>query len=260
MPSETLGIALGKRLRSSRLIASLGVLPDWDGYSPDAQEAIRRAAVLYYPSMLYEPVLQSVGKRTYPHNYYGFMGNKIRQTELFQLLGISHPRTGLFYGRNRLQRITAEFDYPFIAKTPVGSSKGLGVFLIGDEARALEYLENHRPAYIQEYLPIDRDLRVIVLRGRVAHAYWRIHRAGEFRCNVAQGAEIAFEDIPEEGLAFAEDVALRCRFDEVGMDICFAHGRTYVLEANMVFGLEGVRRAGIAIHEAIAKAAEARDP
>ncbi|MHC1741965.1 MAG: RimK family alpha-L-glutamate ligase [Syntrophobacteraceae bacterium] len=254
--ADSVAIALGKRLRSSAVIASVGVNPEWEHYSPETQEAIRRASVVFYPSSLYEPVLRSLGKQTYPRNYYRFMGNKIRQTELFQLLGISHPRTRLFYGRNRLRRITSEFDYPFIAKKPMGSSKGLGVFLIRNATDAGEYLEGHRPAYVQEYLPIDRDLRVIVLGGRVIHAYWRIRRPGEFRCNVAQGAEISFEGIPEDGLVFAKDVARRCGFEEVGMDICIAHGHHYILEANMVFGLEGVRQAGIDIYEAITRAAE----
>ncbi len=256
MSSDSVAISLGKRLRSSAVIASVGVKPDWEHYSPETQEAIRLARVVCYPSMLYEAVLLSLGKRTYPRNYYGFMGNKILQTQLFQLLGISHPRTRLYYGRNRLQRITADFDRPFIAKKPVGSSKGMGVYLIRDETDAMAYLERHRPAYIQEYLPLERDLRVIVLGGRVIHAYWRIRRLGEFRCNVAQGAAISFEGIPEEGIAFAEDVARRCRFDEVGMDICMVHGRFYILEANMVFGLEGVRRGGIDIRRALTSAAE----
>ena len=256
MSSDRVAISLGKRLRSSAFIASVGVNPDWERYSPETQEAIRLARVVHYPSMLYEAVLLSLGKRTYPRNYYGFMGNKILQTQLFQLLGISHPRTRLYYGRNRLQRITADFNYPFIAKQAMGSSKGMGVYLVRNEPEAMTYLERHRPAYIQEYLSIDRDLRVIALGGRVICAYWRIRRLGEFRCNVAQGAEISFEEIPEDGIAFAKEVARRCRFDEVGMDICIVQGRFYILEANMVFGLEGVRRGGIDIKRAITRAAE----
>jgi ribosomal protein S6--L-glutamate ligase len=129
--------------------------------------------------------------------------------------------------------------------------------LIRNEWDLSKYLETHRPAYVQEYLPIGRDLRVVVLRGEVIHAYWRIQLRGEFRCNVARGAAISFDDIPEDGLAFARDVAHRCGFDEVGMDICHARGRYYILEANMVFGLEGFRQAGIDIHDHLERAAEA---
>lgn len=256
MRPEPSVIALGKRLRSSASIPSVGVRADWEDYSPEIQDAIRASSVVFYPSMLYEGVFLSVGKRIFPRNYYGFMGNKIRQTQLFQLLDISHPRTRLYYGRHLLPRIVAEFDFPFIAKNPLGSSKGVGVHLIQTEADLIKYLETHRPAYVQEYLPIHRDLRVVLLKGAVIHAYWRVQRSGEFRCNVARGAEISFDDIPEDALAFARDVARRCGFDELGMDVCYARGRYFILEANMVFGLEGFRQAGIDIYDRLMRAAE----
>jgi ribosomal protein S6--L-glutamate ligase len=39
--------------------------------------------------------------------------------------------------------------------------------------------------------------------------------------------------------------ARSCRWDDVGIDICCHHGRYYVLEANMKYGKEGFRQAGI---------------
>ena len=116
-------------------------------------------------------------------------------------------------------------------------------------AELASYLKSYHPAYIQEYLPIDRDLRVVLIKGRVIHAYWRIHQPGNFRNNVSQGGRISFDGIPEEALHFAIDVARRCGFDEVGLDICQADGRYYVIEANMVFGLEGFRRKGLDLYE-----------
>lgn len=256
MRPEPLVLALGKRLRSSKSIRSVGVRANWEDYPLEVQHAIREANAVFYPSTLYEEVLQSLGKRTYPRNYYAFMGNKILQTQLFQLLEISHPRTRLYYGRHPLSRIVADFDYPFLVKAPMGSSKGEGVHRIVGEADLLPCLERYRPVYVQELLPIDRDLRVVLLHGGVAHAYWRIQSPGEFRCNVARGATISFRDIPGDGLEFASDVARRCGFDEVGLDVCRAYGRWFVLEANMVFGLEGFRQACLNIHEKIRLAAE----
>jgi ribosomal protein S6--L-glutamate ligase len=213
---------------------------------------MEEAGTIYYPSSLYEDFFLSLGKKVFPRNYYRFMGNKIRQTNLFQLLDIRHPRTRLYYGRNPLAQILADFRLPFIGKTSLGSSKGKGVFLIKEEAQLENYLRTHRPAYIQEYLPVDRDLRVVVLAGKAVHAYWRIQRPGEFRNNVFQGATISFADIPPEAVEFAEDVARRCRFDEVGLDICVFEGECYAIEANMVFGLEGFKQAGLDLPEVFA--------
>ena len=246
-------LALGKRLRFCSSLESIGVLPNWEDYSNEAKEAFLEASEIYYPSSLYEDVARSLGKNTFPRNYYRFMGNKIRQTNLFQLLGIPHPKTRLYYGGNRFERILSEFAYPFIAKTPVGSSKGTGVYLIGSDGELEEYLATNRPAYIQEYLNISKDLRVVLIAGEVVHTYWRIASSGEFRNNVARGASISYEDIPSDALDFARDVARRCRFDEVGLDVCRYAGRYYVLEANMVYGLEGFRQAGVDIYEVLAR-------
>jgi ribosomal protein S6--L-glutamate ligase len=228
-------------------------MPNWVDYQPKVKQAIRDADEICYPTTLYEDIFRSLGKRVFPRNYYRFVGNKIRQTALFQFLGISHPRTRLYYGSNRVERITKDFSCPFIAKTPIGSSKGFGVYLIENEEGLIKYLDRHLPAYIQEYLPVDRDLRAVVIAGQVINAYWRIHRSGEFRNNVAQGADISYENIPEEALNFALEVAARCRFDEVGLDLCRFDGRYYVIEANMVFGLEGFRLAGLDPYEILAR-------
>ncbi len=246
-------ISLGKRLRRCPSFRCLGVFANWNDYSCEAMDDIRRATKIFYPSSLYEDLALSLGKSAFPRSYYAFMGNKTKQTNLFQLLGISHPRTKLYYGRNRFERIRRDFPYPFIAKTPVGSSKGLGVRLIETESDLLQYLDKHRPAYIQEYLPIDRDLRVVLLAGHVAHAYWRISNPGEFRNNVSRGGSISYEGVPDEALEFAKDVVRRCRFDEVGLDICLHEGRYYVIEANMAYGLEGFRQVGMDIYEELAK-------
>lgn len=252
-----LRLSLGKRLRAASSATCIGVEPNWEDYPAETREALKSADEVGYPTPLYEDVFLSLGKKVFPANRCRFLGNKIKQTLLFQLLGITHPRTRLYYGRNRMERISRDFDCPFIAKTPVGSSRGLGVYLIEKPEDLARYLEGHLPAYIQEYLPLERDLRVIVVLGRVVHAYWRVHAPGEFRNNVSRGATISFEGIPEEALHFARDVAQRCNFTEVGLDVCHAHGRYYVIEANMVFGLEGFRKAGLDYYEVLARTVEA---
>jgi ribosomal protein S6--L-glutamate ligase len=253
MRSNHSRLSLGKRLRCCSSFSCLGVLPNWDDYELLEKQAILNSEEISYPTALYEDIFRSLGKSIFPRNYYRFVGNKIRQTELFQFLGIPHPRTRLYYGRNRAERISSDFEYPFIAKTPVGSSKGCGVYLIENDEDLNVYLDRHLPAYIQEYFPVGQDLRVVLIAGHVIHAYWRIHRPGNFRNNVSQGADISYDNIPKEALDFAVDVAVRCRFDEAGLDICHFEGQFYVIEANMVFGLEGFRRAGLDLCEILAR-------
>jgi len=245
-------ISFGKRLRKSS-IRCVGVKPNWSDYPGDLQQEILLAGKVCYPGPVYSEIFQAAGICVFPRNYYLFMGDKIAQTDLFNLLEISHPRTGIYYGRAMSKRIENDFSYPFIAKTPIASSQGKGVFLVRGPEELSQYLGTHNPAYIQEYLPIERDLRVVVICEKPVHAYWRIHREGDFRNNVSQGGTIVFEGIPAAALDFAVETARRCGFDEVGLDICEHAGKYWVLEANMVFGQEGFRKKGLDIHEIIAK-------
>lgn len=252
-PAATARISLGKRLRRCPSLSCYGVFPNWDDFPEEVRARIRSAQKIYYPSRLYEDLFVSLGKQVFPRNYYQFMGNKIRQTELFQFLEIPHPRTRIFSGKPGPAAVEEDFDYPFVAKDPVGSSRGTGVWLIRNRAELEAYLVRPHRAYIQQYLPLARDLRVVLVAGCVVHAYWRIARPGEFRNNVSRGGAICCEGIPGSALEFAMAVAERCRFDEVGLDICRHNHRYYVLEANMVYGLEGFRALGLDIYQQLAQ-------
>lgn len=245
-------IALESRLRHCKNVITLGVRTNLSDYEDWQIDLIRESDVIYYPTAFYADIFDTIGKRTFPNYHtYKYVMDKIKQTALFDLLKISHPRTRVFYGNHQKSKILNYFQFPFVAKIPRGSALGRGIYLIQNEAELAAYNSLSRAAYIQEYLKIDRDLRVVLIRGRIIHAYWRIARPGEFRTNVAQGATISFDNIPEEGLAFAQNTARLCQLDDVGLDVCFCNDRFWVLEANMKYGKEGFRQAGIDFYELI---------
>ncbi len=122
---------------------------------------------------------------------------------------------------------------------------GRGVFRIQNSEDLERYTQNTSIAYIQEYLPMDRDIRVVVIGNRVVHAYWRIAPADDFRTNVAVGGTVKLDPVPRAALELALDTARKCRWDDVGIDICQCNGQYYVIEANMKYGKEGFRQAGI---------------
>jgi ribosomal protein S6--L-glutamate ligase len=161
------------------------------------------------------------------------------------LAKLPHPRTRVFYGKRQKSKITQYFSYPFIAKEPRGSAMGRGVYLIANRDDLDAYIHNRHVAYIQQYLPIDRDIRAVVIGEQVVHAYWRIAAEGEFRTNVARGGRISLDPVPDAALALARRAAQRCRWNDVGIDICCHQGQYSILEANMKYGREGFRAAGI---------------
>jgi ribosomal protein S6--L-glutamate ligase len=238
-------IALEHRLRHCAGVTTLGVRPNYLDYTHDEKILIADAVKIYYPSSFYADMFAAMGKPVFPSVHtYRFAQDKIKQTALFSLLNIPHPVTRIFYGRTRREKILKHFSFPFIAKIPRGSALGRGVFLVRTPDQLENYLNLTKVAYIQHYHPIDRDLRVVIIGNRVVHAYWRINAPGEFRSNVGCGADIAFDHIPAPALTLALDVARRCGWNDVGLDLCSHNNRFYVLEANMKYGREGFVRAG----------------
>lgn len=239
-------IALESRLSHCESVLTLGVKPNLEDYSSEAMALIRNSKKIYYPSSFHVELFHATGKETFPspHNY-RFAQDKIKQTAIFKLLDIPHPRTRVYYGKRQKASIFNRFHFPFIAKIPRGSAMGRGVFLIQNQTDLDRYLSLDTPAYIQEYLPLDRDIRVVVIGREVAHAYWRIAAESEFRSNVATGASISLEAVPRKARALALHTAKACRWNDVGIDICCHNGNFFVLEANMKYGKEGFRAAGM---------------
>ncbi len=239
-------IALGRRLYKCQNVMTLGVQTCFSRYSEEAAALIRQAPKIFYPTIFYADIFDAIGKNIFPslHNY-KCEQDKIKQTAMLEVAGIPHPRTRVYYKKNPVDAIANDFDFPFIAKVPRGSARGTGVFLIQSREDLRRYCDSVHPAYIQQYLETDRDIRVVVIGDTVAHAYWRIGAPGEFRNNVAAGAAISLSPVPEAALDLALRAARTCGWNDVGLDIIQSDNRFYVIEANMKYGREGFARAGI---------------
>lgn len=239
-------IALEGRLRGCRNVLTLGVRTNFGDYTREECDLIREAETIYYPTSFYADLFDSAGKHTFPsYHSYKCVQDKIKQTALFEILNLPHPRTRIYYGTRQKQAICDDFAFPFIAKVPRGSALGRGVFLIRNPDELEAYSVRNRIAYIQEYLPIDRDMRIVVIGNRVAHAYWRIAPERDFRSNIAVGGRVSLDPVPDTARDLALHTARSCGWDDVGIDICRCNGSLYVLEANMKYGREGFRKAGI---------------
>jgi ribosomal protein S6--L-glutamate ligase len=246
MPASGTVVALESRLRECRNVLTLGVKANLSDYSGRERDLILSSPRIYYPTAFYAEVFSAMGKPIFPSVHtYRFAQDKIRQTALFGMAGIPHPKTRIYYGKRQYHRIPADFAFPLIGKIPRGSARGRGVFLIRDTEELDRYLTVSPVAYIQEYLSLDRDIRVVVIGDRPVHAYWRIAPPGDFRTNVAIGARISLDPVPPAALDLAVHTARSCGWNDVGLDICFGNGTYLVLEANMKYGKEGFHAAGL---------------
>lgn len=247
-----LRIAFSHRFKECPGVTIIQACPNFSDYNEKEKQLIRAAEKIYSPTQLYVDLFITMGKMIFPNREtYVYSGDKIKQTALFEFLRIPHPRTRIYFGQQK-KWIKKDFSFPFIAKIPRGSSMGRGVFLIRNDEELKRYVHRTPVAYIQEFLSLERDLRVILISHQIVLSYWKIAPQGEFRNNLAQGASIEFSDIPDEALDFARQVTTRCNFDDVGLDLCHTSNKGWmVLEANMNYGHQGLKEKGLDIRQVL---------
>ena len=250
---DTRFIALGSRLRGVPEVITLGVRPNYGDYTSHERELIRNSSIILYPTLNYAQFLSTMGKKIF-HSLetYLYADEKIKQTTLFYMLAIPHPRTRFYYHLHH-KEILKDFTFPFIGKLPRRSAQGRGVFKIENIDELNDYLRLTRVAYIQEYLPHDRDLRVVLINHQPVLAYWRVGTAENFRTNLSQGGEIDFKGIPQEGMELAIRSAMNCNFNDVGMDLIKSGDRWVVIEANMKYGRKGLKTKGLDLKDIMRK-------
>ena len=248
---KTFFVAIGSRLKGVPEVLTLGVKPNFQDYTRAEKEALLGAPFVLYPTLNYAQFLTTMGKKIFPSlETYLYADEKIKQTTLFYMAEIPHPRTRIYYALHR-RDILNDFKFPFIGKLPRSSARGRGVFRIRNNEELEVYLNLTKIAYIQEYLPHERDLRVVIIQGEPVLAYWRISLPDDFRTNLSLGGKIDFNHIPREGMKVALEAAGKCRFNDVGMDLIYSKNRWFVIEANMKYGRKGLEIKGFDLKQVL---------
>jgi ribosomal protein S6--L-glutamate ligase len=238
-------VALGSRLKGVPEVLTLGVRPNFRDYTPQETSLIMDSPMILYPTLNYSQFLNTMGKRVFPSvDTYLYSDDKIKQTTLFYMLGVPHPFTRFYYHLHH-EFILKDYSFPFVAKLPRASAQGRGVFMITSVQELERYLQFTPVAYIQEFLPHDRDLRVILIGYEPVLAYWRCRAPGNFKTNLFQGGTLDFTGVPEDAVHLAMGVARKCRFNDVGLDLICHEGLWRVIEANMNYGRRGLRTRGM---------------
>ena len=132
---------------------------------------------------------------------------------------------------------------------PIFGSMGHGLVRVGDPEvafRILKSLDQVRSVfYIQRYIDHGGcDVRVFVVGGRVLGAIERRAAAGDWRTNVARGADAHAIELPAEWAQLALRAAAAIGADYAGVDLLpAADGRVFVLEVNGIPGWQGLQQA-----------------
>ena len=233
-------VAIGEQLRHCPGVITLGVRPQLSDYSAEERRLLLAADRILYPTVRFVEIFAGAGKETFPSvSCYRFLGDKLKQTVLFRLLKVPYPRTRVYYGDKQKERITADFSFPFVGKRAFRSSRGRHVLLIRDPGELSWYIKKFNPVYVQEYIPGDKELRIIVLNYRMVWGSWWIPVPGDFRCTVPLGPVLPDEALPTEPLSMAKEIACSGKFSDVAVDMLFDGERFWVLGLNFRYGTKG---------------------
>ena len=162
--------------------------------------------------------------------------DKLSTTLFLGGAGVEQPQTA-----HVREATIPSFGPPYVVKPRFGSW-GRDVYLCGDQDELrwrLGQLAQRRwfrrqGALVQALIqPTGRDLRILVAAGRVVGAVERHAAPGEWRTNVALGAERRRVDPPPAASALALRAAAAIDIDLAGVDIAIdSAGRYYTLEIN----------------------------
>jgi len=132
---------------------------------------------------------------------------------------------------------------------PIFGSMGHGIVRVTDPDvafRVLQSLDQIRAVfYIQRVVDSGgRDVRVLVVGGRVIGAIERRANGGDWRTNVSRGGSASPFDLPPAWAAFAVSAAQAIGADYAGVDLLPSQdGGVFVLEVNGIPGWQGLQRA-----------------
>ena len=184
--------------------------------------------------------------------------DKLRSLQILSKSGINLPKTAFTnYSNDSKNLIKAIGGTPLVIKLLEGT-QGLGVVLAETKKAAESVIEAFNKikarVIVQEFITesAGRDMRAIVVGGKVVAAMTRIAPEGEFRSNIhrgSRGESIILNSDQEEAAVRA---AAAMGLDTAGVDMLFSERGPLIMEVNASPGLEGIEKAtGVNVAEAI---------
>ncbi len=167
-----------------------------------------------------------------------------------QVLGESNlpvPKTLLVKHPIDVNLVENNIKYPMIIKTLSGSY-GAGVFLVENRKQLKQLLkmaEITKPSYniiIQEFIEdsFGKDLRVLVVNGKVVGCMMRQSTDDDFRANITRGGEGIPYQIDEQIEWLGGECARLLNLDIAGVDLLFNKDGYSICEVNSSPGFEGM--------------------
>jgi len=150
------------------------------------------------------------------------------------------PKTYIFYDKKKADNFIENTNYPKIIKKSYGPSNYGGYFVhkVDSKEEAKELLEKkkYNPVYMQDFVPMSADIRVMLIGHKPVCAFWRRPPEGEWLTNTSQGGSMDYQDVPKGVLDLAVKVSKAANAEYWACDVAVGEdGKYRILECATAF-------------------------
>lgn len=166
--------------------------------------------------------------------------SKENVTHFCEKYDLPAPKTRIFYELSEARAFLKTTTFPKIIKRSYGPSNygGYYVHKVDSEAEALELLnkKGYYPVYLQDFVPMKADIRVMLIGHKPVCAFWRRPPEGEWLTNTSQGGTMDYMNVPDEALALAVRASRAANAEYWACDIAVSHDNQFrILECATAF-------------------------
>jgi len=181
-----------------------------------------------------------------PLNAFNIYINKLEQMRRLHSDAFVLPEYMAGTGAAPFAALAAQLGLPFVAKG-LESSMGEQILLIEKEADfsgLVKAYGEQKEWLFEEFITnsVGRDIRFFSIRGHAVAGMVRTSK-GDFRANVALGADVEPYDITPGMEIIAADIYAQTGLDFLGIDLLFGPDRPFFCEINVMPGIEGMETA-----------------
>jgi len=139
--------------------------------------------------------------------------------------GLPIPKTYIYYNHQNAYKFLKKCEYPKIVKKSYGPSNYGGYFVHKvdnyKEAKELFTQKKYHPMYMQDFVPMEADIRVMLIGHKPVCAFWRRPPAGEWLTNTSQGGSMDYMDVPKSVLDLAVKVSKAAKAEYWACDVAY---------------------------------------
>lgn len=166
--------------------------------------------------------------------------SKENVTHLCHKYQLPVPKTEIFYEQDEANQFLANTQYPKIIKKSYGPSNYGGYFVhkVDDYSEAATLLKQKRyyPVYVQDFVPMEADIRVMLIGHKPVCAFWRRPAEGDWLTNTSQGGEMDYQAVPQGVLDLSVTASKAANAEYWACDVAVGKdGKYRILECATAF-------------------------